>query len=216
MRANPLTDILHFITHPAWTTAVFWILMIASLGIAIYCLATLRTQRKFGHVANWLFRISIGAMWWQQTLWKLPPAYTEDPSSPFGTSGLPYWMSQMVKGAAFQVHADIVDQLLLPHFYLVAPFVYAAEVLTAVSLMLGLFVRLGGLLGALQLVNLWLGLYNAPGEWPWTYFFLLVLQLIFAVHRYGRSLGLDALIISGQEGEVKSPTVCRALIDAAT
>ena len=28
-------------------------------------------------------------------------------------------------------------------------------------------------------INLWLGLYNAPGEWPWTYMFLVVLQLIF-------------------------------------
>ena len=51
-------------------------------------------------------------------------------------------------------------------------------------------------IGALQILNLWLGLYSAPGEWPWTYFFLLVLQLIFALHRYGRSLGLDAIIVS--------------------
>jgi hypothetical protein len=46
----------------------------------------------------------------------------------------------------------------------------------------------------LQILNLWLGLYNAEGEWPWTYFFLLVLQLIFAIHLYGRSLGLDAIL----------------------
>ena len=63
-------------------------------------------------------------------------------------------------------------------------------------MILGLFVRLWGVIGALQILNLWLGLYWAPGEWPWTYFFLLVLQLIFAVHRYGRALGLDAIIIS--------------------
>jgi uncharacterized membrane protein YphA (DoxX/SURF4 family) len=82
----------------------------------------------------------------------------------------------------------------LPHFYLFAPIVYGAELLTAVSLILGLFVRLWGLIGALQILNLWLGLYNAQGEWPWTYFFLLVLQLIFALHHYGRSLGADALL----------------------
>jgi len=64
-----------------------------------------------------------------------------------------------------------------------------------VSLMLGVFVRLWGLIGALQVLNLWLGLYNAEGEWPWTYFFLLVLQVIFTLHRYGRSLGLDAIIV---------------------
>jgi hypothetical protein len=55
-------------------------------------------------------------------------------------------------------------------------------------------VRLWGWIGALQVLNLWLGLYNAQGEWPWTYFFLLVLMVIFALHRYGRSLGLDAIV----------------------
>ena len=62
--------------------------------------------------------------------------------------------------------------------------------------MLGVFVRLFGIIGALQILNLWLGLYSAPGEWPWTYFFLLALMLIFALHRYGRSLGLDAIMMA--------------------
>ena len=42
-------------------------------------------------------------------------------------------------------------------------------------------------------INLWLGLYNAPGEWPWTYMFLVVLPLIFLIDPPGRSLGVDAL-----------------------
>ena len=29
---------------------------------------------------------------------------------------------------------------------------------------------------------------------PWTFFFLTMSMLIFAVHRYGRSLGFDAVI----------------------
>ena len=42
-------------------------------------------------------------------------------------------------------------------------------------------------------INLWLGLYNAPNEWPWTYMFLVVLQLIFLINPPGRSIGIDAL-----------------------
>jgi hypothetical protein len=45
----------------------------------------------------------------------------------------------------------------------------------------------------LMAINLWLGLYNAPGEWPWTYMFLVVLQLIFLINPPGRSLGIDTL-----------------------
>jgi hypothetical protein len=60
-----------------------------------------------------------------------------------------------------------------------------------------------GLVAALQIANLWLGLYNAHGEWPWTYFFLLVIQLTVAVHRYGRSLGLDA--VAAARSPIRAP-----------
>jgi uncharacterized membrane protein YphA (DoxX/SURF4 family) len=111
------------------------------------------------------------------------------------TTGLYYWMTEMGKSASIPLQADFVNNIVLPHFYLFAPIVYSLEVLTTVSLILGIFVRFWGVIGALQILNLWLGLYNAEGEWPWTYFFLLVVQVIFAVHQYGRSLGLDAIIV---------------------
>jgi uncharacterized membrane protein YphA (DoxX/SURF4 family) len=144
-------------------------------------------------------------MWWQQSLWKLPPYYTDQPQEPFGTTGLAYWMGLMGKHAAIPLQADFVNNIVLPHFYLFAPIVYAAEVFVAVALILGLFVRLGGVIGALQIANLWLGLYSAPGEWPWTYFFLLLLMLSFALHHYGRSLGLDA-IMPGRLGQRRTLT----------
>jgi hypothetical protein len=42
-------------------------------------------------------------------------------------------------------------------------------------------------------INLWLGLYDAQGEWPWTYMFLVVIQLLYLLDPPGRSLGFDAL-----------------------
>ena len=103
----------------------------------------------------------------------------------------------MGKHAAIPLQSEFVNNIVLPHFYLFAPLVYAAEVGVAVSLILGLLVRLGGVIGALQIMNVWLGLYSAPGEWPWTYFFLLLLMLSFALHHYGRSLGVDAILLTG-------------------
>jgi hypothetical protein len=64
-------------------------------------------------------------------------------------------------------------------------------------------VRFWGFIGALQAANLWLGLYNDYYTWPWTNFFLLVLMLIFAVHRYGRSLGFDAVIAARAHGRAR-------------
>ena len=109
----------------------------------------------------------------------------------------------MSKHAAIPLQADFVNNIVLPHFYVFAPIVYGLEVLTGVSLILGCFVRLGGVIGALQIVNLWLGLYSAPGEWPWTYFFLLLLMVSFALHHYGRSLGIDAGTDSCGSGAVQ-------------
>jgi uncharacterized membrane protein YphA (DoxX/SURF4 family) len=196
MKHNPISDVLNFLQQPGWTIILFWVLLLASIVIAIYAFTTIRDQRRAIHFWNWGFRLLIGCMWWQQTLWKLPPYYTDHPDEPFGATGLAYWMGVMGKSAAIPQQADFVNNIVLPHFYVFAPVVYSLEVLTAVSLMLGIFVRFWGVIGALQILNLWLGLYNAEGEWPWTYFFLLVLQLIFAVHRYGRSLGFDAVIVA--------------------
>ena len=67
--------------------------------------------------------------------------------------------------------------------------------LIAVTLILGFFSRLGALIGTLMAINLWLGLYRSPAEWPWTYFFLIVVQIMLLVQRPGRSLGLDAILL---------------------
>ena len=194
MKPNPLFDALHFLVQPAWTTAIYWLLLLGSIAVAVQAWRTIPSQRSWSHVCDWLCRFFIGSMWWQQTLWKLPPLYTDNPSDPLN-SGLHFWMMREGQSAAISLQADFVNHIVLPHFYLFAPIVYALEVLTAVSLILGIFVRLWGVIGALQVLNLWLGLYNAEGEWPWTYFFLLVLMVIFALHRYGRRLGLDAIVL---------------------
>lgn len=200
MKHDPISDVAQFLVQPAWTTAIFWLLLLGSIAVAVHVFRTMPAQRTTEHVADWLFRVLIGCMWWQQTLWKLPPFYTDHPEQPFGETGLAYWMGVMGRSTAIALQRDFVNEIVLPHFYLFAPIVYALEVLTAVSLILGLFVRFWGFIGALQILNLWLGLYNADGEWPWTYFFLLVVQLIFAIHHYGRSLGLDALIVARLRG----------------
>jgi uncharacterized membrane protein YphA (DoxX/SURF4 family) len=194
MKPNPLFDALHFLVQPAWTTVIYWLLLLGSIVVAIHAWRTIPSQRSWSHVGDWLCRFFIGSMWWQQTLWKLRPLYTDNPSDPLN-SGLHFWMMREGQSAAISLQADFVNHIVLPHFYLFAPVVYALEVLTAVSLILGIFVRLWGVIGALQVLNLWLGLYNAEGEWPWTYFFLLVLMVIFALHRYGRRLGVDAIVL---------------------
>jgi uncharacterized membrane protein YphA (DoxX/SURF4 family) len=194
MTRTPITDIVDFLTEPSAATLVFWLLIVASVAIAIMVARADPAQRTPKHVGDLLLRFVVGAMWWQQSLWKLPPYYTDDPQAPFGTTGLAFWMRQMAEYAPFKLQARLVEDPVLAHFYVFAPLVYLTELFIAVSLILGLFTRLGGLAGALMALNLWAGLYLAPHEWPWTYFFLVVIQVLFTLHPPGRSLGLDALL----------------------
>ena len=194
MKRTPITDVWGFLTEPSWTTAVFWLLLVASAALAARAWAKLPAQRAPARLGDWLLRLVIGAMWWQQSLWKLPPYYTDDPTAPFGTTGLAYWMGQMAEYAPFELQARFVKDVVLAHFYVFAPIVYLTEVAIALSLMLGLLTRLGGLAGFLMALNLWAGLYVAPHEWPWTYFFLVVIQALYTLHPPGRSLGVDALL----------------------
>jgi hypothetical protein len=208
VKTNPFSDTVSFLLQPAWTTAVFWLLLIASVAIAVINWKRDSRQHTIRHVWNWLFRLIIGAMWWQQSLWKLPPTYTDRAD---GTGGLHYWVGEMAHWAAFGFQRNFVEKVIQPHFYFFAPQVYGAEVAIAVSLMLGFFTRIGGLLGALMAANLWLGLYRAPYEWPWTYFFLLAAQITFLVYAPGYSLGIDALRSSRTVRVESSPTLRRTM-----
>ena len=55
-------------------------------------------------------------------------------------------------------------------------------------------VRLTGVVAALFTLNLLVGLYNDPTEWPWTYVGIICTHGMFAATQAGRSLGFDNLL----------------------
>jgi uncharacterized membrane protein YphA (DoxX/SURF4 family) len=202
MNRTPITDVMGFLVEPHWTTAVFWGLILASVAVALRVALRHPEQRSATALGDWVARFLLGCCWWQQSLWKLPPSYTDDPTQPFGTNGLPFWMKKMAEYAPFKWHGALVENVVLPHFYWFAPIVYGVEVVIGVSLIVGLWTRLGSFLGLMMALNLWAGLYVAPHEWPWTYFFLVLIQLVFTLHPPGRSLGVDALLRARQPSPV--------------
>jgi uncharacterized membrane protein YphA (DoxX/SURF4 family) len=200
MRPNPLHDVIDFLTKPGALTVVFWLLLIGSIVAAVLALMRHREQRTLYNVAIWVTRVLIGCMWWQQSLWKVPPNY----------AGLIYWMKQEVDHAAIALQGQLVGEVVIPHIAIFGPLVYAVEVAIGVSLILGLLTRWGALLGVLMGLNLWLGLYSAPGEWPWTYFFLVTIQFLFLIDSPGNSLGADALLLAAQRRSAKAPSLAHA------
>src|SRR5207247_11132824 len=106
------------------------------------------------------------------------------------------------ENAALALRGGLVRGGCLPNLNRIDPLVFLAELLFAVSLMLGFGVRLVGWIAALYSLHLWLGLYRHPGEWPWNYVFLATVHVLFAVYAAGRSLGVDALIRRRAEGSL--------------
>lgn len=193
MRPNPLHDAIQFLSQPGWFTPVFWLLLIASVVLAVLNARADPAQRTPRAAGFWVLRMLVGCMWWQQSLWKVPPDF----------AGLRYWMGQEAAHAAIALQGAFVRELVLPHLGVFGLLVYLTEVAIGVSLLLGLLSRLGALLGVAMALNLWLGLYSAPGEWPWTYMFLIVIMAGFVIDPPGRMLGADAVLrrhAAGAEG----------------
>lgn len=183
MRPNPVNDVIGFLTKPSLFTLIYWLLLIGAIFVAVQAWRRDPAQRTGTAIGILILRFFTGTMWWQQSLWKIPPQ----------EGGLIYWMNQEVAHAAVPLQAFLVKTVVLPHIMIFGPLVYAVEAGIGISMMLGLFTRLGALLGVAMGVNLWLGLYSAPHEWPWTYFFLIIIMCLFWLTPPGRVLGFDAL-----------------------
>ena len=185
MRTDPFSDTFMWLTDFRWEVVVFWLLLIGSIVVAGVNWRTDPAQRTTENVAIWVFRLLIGAMWYQGTTWKLPLPYSE---------AFAHWLSETGQHAAFPFVRDLVHGVFEPALPVVGTLVYFAELFFAVTLMLGVLTRLGALLALGQATFLWIGLYQAPNEWPWNYVFLMVVHGFFIVTAAGRSLGVDALL----------------------
>src|ERR1700747_140096 len=194
MPTNPFIDIWHFLTgntnaylHQGnWRyviLALFWVLLLAGTAIAFKNCQEDPAQRTGRNLGIWLVRMLIGCMWFQGMLWKLPLPVSD---------GLQYWTEQESTSAAFEFHRTFLKDVVLPNMELFGATVFLAELVFAGSMLLGLSVRLVGVLAMVYTLQLWLGLYGNSSEWPWTYMFLAMLMFLFALEGAGRSLGFDA------------------------
>ena len=197
MRTNPFSDAAAFLTGGTeghadigWGSTPFVILtgglVIGSIVVAALNWSHDPAQRTGRHVALWLLRTFIGAMWLEGSLWKLPLPVS---------GGFSYWLGLMGDNAAFGFYGSFIKSVLIANIEFVNPAIFLVEVTLAVSLMLGVAVRLTALLGVAMALNLWIGLYHFQPEWPWVYVFIAMLHVFFIIDRAGRALGLDATLL---------------------
>jgi len=196
MRANPINDFLTFLMgdtgdqnalgpYKYLTVALYLGLLVAGLVIAWVNWSRDPSQRTIKNLSIFAMRFIAAGMWYQGSLWKLPWPVN---------SGFRFWLDSTGKYSAFQFHSDIMTALFIPHVGIVQPLVYLLEIFLTASLMLGFAVRLSGLIAVVFTLNLWIGLYNDPTEWAWTYIGIVMAHGMFVASDAGRSLGLDNLL----------------------
>jgi uncharacterized membrane protein YphA (DoxX/SURF4 family) len=196
MNDNPIHTFVLFITGripdelalPAslrfFMVVLYWLLMLGTVLVIVTNWRRDPTQRSWHHIVVCATRLFMSGMWYLGSLWKLPWPVTP---------GFTDWLGQTAKYSAFPIHAAFM-RFFLDRIALAQPPVSLLEIALAASLMLGFMVRLSGIVGALFIFNLLIGLYNAPTEWPWTYVGIVCAHVMFATAPAGRSLGLDNLI----------------------
>ena len=137
-----------------------------------------------------LTRILYGLLWWQQSKWKVP-------ADDFGRKsggGLWYWVQQEIQYPTVTAYRDFLINVLVPHWTFFGYLTLFTETFIAVTLMLGLFTRLGAFVALGMAANITIGILSVPHEWGWTYTMLIMFAALFLLTGPGRSIGLDAVL----------------------
>jgi thiosulfate dehydrogenase [quinone] large subunit len=137
-----------------------------------------------------LARILYGVLWWQQSKWKVP-------ADDFGRKsggGLWYWVQQEIQYPTVTAYKDFLVNVMIPHWTFFGYMTLCTETFIAVTLILGLFTRLGAVVALGMATNITIGILNVPHEWGWTYTMLIMLAALFLLTGAGRSLGVDAFL----------------------
>lgn len=170
---------------------IFWAALAASIWIARRNWQQDPAQRTSEHLWTYGIRVLMGCMWFQGSLWKLPLPLS---------GGLKFWLEEEIPHAAFRWHAWLIQHVVAPNLYILNTPIFLIEFCMGIAFILGFMVRPAALVGILFTLQLWLGLYLHPHEWPWLYAFLIFVQAFFIIHRAGNSLGLDALLARNPVG----------------
>ncbi len=133
-------------------------------------------------------RIAVGAYWLYEQHWKLPPDF-----GLHDARGLMFAFQQSIQYPVFAAYAELLQKVIVPHFHLFAWLLGIAEVAIGLSLVLGVFTRLGALLGVLQAVNLLIAQARTP-EGPWIYIAILVANLFVLLTPSNRRFSVDMLL----------------------
>lgn len=138
-----------------------------------------------------LVRIGVAFLWIQNAGWKRPPDFGADKSPP---DGLYKFTHFAVDHPVFAPYTWLVEHVVLPNFTFFGWLTLLTEAALGAFLLVGLATRLWALVGIAQTVAITLSVLNAPHEWHWSYFLMLLVHVALFATAAGRAYGLDGVL----------------------
>jgi uncharacterized membrane protein YphA (DoxX/SURF4 family) len=104
-----------------------------------------------------------------------------------------------------KINGFLLDQLFIPQIRVFGWLVWLIEFSVFITMLLGLFTRLGALAAIGISIQLYIGLANVPRpfEWEWTYGAIVALSVAMLAAAPGRVLGVDAWLRRKLAGPVE-------------
>jgi len=142
--------------------------------------------------ARWLMavvRVGVALLWIQNLSWKAPPDFGKNSGG-----GLYKWAKFAVDKPVFGPYARFVEHVVLPNFTVFGWLTLLVEAGLGAFLLVGLATRLWALIGIAQSVAIALSVLNAPHEWHWAYFLMILAHVALFATAAGRSFGVDGVL----------------------
>jgi thiosulfate dehydrogenase [quinone] large subunit len=148
-----------------------------------------RQQPRFAGISVAILRIAVGLLWIQNAAWKVPPDFGQ-----VDDRGLYFWASQAVEYPVLPPYSWFVETVVLPQIGVFGWMILLLEAALGAFLLIGLATRFWALVGIAQTLAITFSVLNAPHEWHWSYYLMMLAHLVLLATAAGRTLGLDGVL----------------------
>lgn len=135
-------------------------------------------------------RVVIGLMWLSEGLIKLLDRH------PNPINDYHYFLQEiklMANTNPFPFISSFINNYFVPNYVILAWIVILLEISLAISVIFGVFTRIGTLAGGLYAFILYISTLGW-GDWPWSYFMIIMAMGTIFISSFQTRIGLDKII----------------------
>lgn len=136
-----------------------------------------------------VLRIGIALLWIQNASWKAPPDFGQG-----ANDGLYFFTRFAVDFPVLPPFTSFIEAVVLPNFAVFGWLTLVTEAALGAFLLVGLLTRFWALVGIAQSLAILFSVLNAPNEWHWSYYLMILAHVAIFVTAAGRSFGVDGVL----------------------